>query len=264
MLVTALAYARGTGLDDSTWLAFAHALGYSATGIDLEILRRSRAADYLIQSAFDGHAEPISRLFHQALVDELLTGRQYRSNDERALFGALLPDTPEGWVHARAYARRHAAEHAAAAGQLPRLLDDLHYLTVADLSRLVPVLPTDPSSQLAPVSAVLRRAYVQAQALSPSRRARLLTLTSAHLGLHELQEQLQAALPDRFTLRWAHSLGSPHQQLFGHDYEVTALALGRLGNRDVIVSAAVVTPSCGCGMSRGSLSAAHSLDTLAR
>ena len=236
VLVTALAYARGAGLDDSTWLAFVHALGYSATALDLDVLRRSRAADYVIQSAFDSDAEPISRLFHQALVDELLTDRQYRSNDERALFGALLPDTPEGWEHGRAYARRHAAEHAAAAGQLSRLLNDFHYLTVADLTRLMPVLPTDLSSQFAPVTAVLRRAYVQAQALPAVRRARLLTLTSAHLGLHELQEHLQAAFPDRFTLRWAHSLGSPHQQLFGHDYEVTALAIGRLGNRDVIVS----------------------------
>ena len=35
-LLTALAYARGAGLDDPDWLAFATALGYSASG------RRSR------------------------------------------------------------------------------------------------------------------------------------------------------------------------------------------------------------------------------
>ena len=49
-LLTALAYARGTGLDDHAWLAFAAALGYSASIADLDALRRSPAADYLLQT----------------------------------------------------------------------------------------------------------------------------------------------------------------------------------------------------------------------
>jgi hypothetical protein len=49
-LPTALAYARGAGLDDPYWLAFAGALGYPVTVLDLDILRRSRAADYLLQT----------------------------------------------------------------------------------------------------------------------------------------------------------------------------------------------------------------------
>ena len=38
-LLTALAYARGTGLDAPAWLAFAAALGYSASVADLDALR---------------------------------------------------------------------------------------------------------------------------------------------------------------------------------------------------------------------------------
>ena len=41
-LLTALGYARGAGLDDPGWLAFAAALGYGATVVDLDALRRSR------------------------------------------------------------------------------------------------------------------------------------------------------------------------------------------------------------------------------
>ena len=41
-LLTALAYARGAGLDDPTWLAFAEALGYRSTVTDLDALRHSR------------------------------------------------------------------------------------------------------------------------------------------------------------------------------------------------------------------------------
>src|SRR5262249_8485894 len=49
-LLTSLAYARGTGLDDADWLAFAAALGYSASVADLDALRRSAAADFLLQT----------------------------------------------------------------------------------------------------------------------------------------------------------------------------------------------------------------------
>ena len=73
--LTALAYARGAGLDDPAWLAFAAALGYSAMVADLDALRRSPAADYLLQTtSAERGARPVTRLFHQALADELLAG----------------------------------------------------------------------------------------------------------------------------------------------------------------------------------------------
>ena len=57
-LLTALAYARGAGLDDPAWLAFAAALGYSASVADLDALRRSPAADYLLQTTTDRARRP--------------------------------------------------------------------------------------------------------------------------------------------------------------------------------------------------------------
>ena len=64
-LLTALAHARGAGLDDPTWLAFAAALGYSAGVADLDALRHSPAADYLLQTTTaERGARPVTRLFH--------------------------------------------------------------------------------------------------------------------------------------------------------------------------------------------------------
>ncbi|MFZ0120175.1 MAG: trypsin-like peptidase domain-containing protein, partial [Pseudonocardiaceae bacterium] len=47
-LLVALAYARGAGVNDALWLGFAAALGYPVSAIDLDHLRASAAADYLL------------------------------------------------------------------------------------------------------------------------------------------------------------------------------------------------------------------------
>jgi V8-like Glu-specific endopeptidase len=79
-LLTALAFARGSGVGDGLWLRFAHALGCTEVGkVDLDVLRDITAADYLLQTASDQsageQAGSVARLFHQALIDELLIGR---------------------------------------------------------------------------------------------------------------------------------------------------------------------------------------------
>jgi hypothetical protein len=55
-VLTALSYAEGTGLEDSAWQMFAAALGYSVTQAELDALRDSSAADYLLETttAADG------------------------------------------------------------------------------------------------------------------------------------------------------------------------------------------------------------------
>ena len=138
-LLTALAYARGAGLDDPAWLAFAAALGYDAAVADLDALRRSPAADYLLQATTpERGARPVTRLFHQALTDELLAPR-HQPSDESALLDMLLGQAEHtGWKDR--YLRDHVAEHAAAAGRLDQLLEDPRYLITVDPARLVPHL----------------------------------------------------------------------------------------------------------------------------
>jgi WD40 repeat protein len=235
-LLVALAYARGVGIEDRLWLRFSAALGYPAETADLDRLRTSTAADYLLQTVA-GHTGPVTRLFHQALVDELLARRDQRS-DEHRLLDVLLNAVAGagGWPHAGEYPHHHAGEHAATADQLPRLLEDPHYLAVAEFPRLLPLLAR-PALAANRTATVLRRVGARATTLPPTRRARLLALTAAHLGYPDLTRRLAAACSDGIVPRWAHSLGVPHQELADNTGRpVWAVAVGWVGERQVIVS----------------------------
>ena len=176
-LLTALAYARGAGLDDPAWLAFAAALGYSASVADLDALRRSPAADYLLQTTTtERGARPVTRLFHQALTDELLAPR-HQPSDESALLDMLLGQAEHtGWQDR--YLREHAAEHAAAADRLDQLLEDPLYLITVDPARLVPHLDAARSAPARATAAVYRQSAHLLARLDRPMRASQLELTA--------------------------------------------------------------------------------------
>src|SRR5205814_69486 len=95
---------------------------------------------------------PVTRLFHQALADELLAAR-YQTSDESVLLDLLLGKAERaGWQDR--YLRDHAAEHAAAAGRLDQLLEDPHYLLAVDPARVVPHLDAVRSSPARAAAAV--------------------------------------------------------------------------------------------------------------
>ncbi|WP_406063046.1 hypothetical protein [Micromonospora sp. NBC_00860] len=235
-LLTALAYARGDGIDERRWVEFAEALGYPVTRMHVQDLRQSPASAYLEHHETDDGDRTI-RLFHQALNDELLRQQDDPHRDERALLSTLLPATDggRGWADADAYRRTHAADHAEAAGMLPVLLNDPRFLTVADLDRLLSLLPAHPPPEVAPIAAVLRQA-TDARWRSPRRRGRLFALSAAHLGLCQLQASMGALSTDRLRVGWAHSLGNPHQVIGGHTGEGVVVSIGRFAGRTVVVS----------------------------
>ena len=237
-LLTALGYARGAGLDDPTWLAFAAALGYSANVADLDALRRSQAADYLLQTTFaEGRAGPVTRLWHEALTDELLAAR-YQSADESVLLDVLLGQAEHvGWQDS--YLREHAAEHAVAAGRLDQLLGDPLYLTTVDPGRLVPHLDTARTATARAVAAVYRQSAHHLTPLDPGMRASQLELSAHHLGYRDLAIRIADSAPDRpWQTSWSHGRTAiGHQVLTGHDGEVKAVAVGALPDgTPVIVS----------------------------
>ena len=228
-LLTALAYARGAGLDDPAWLAFAAALGYSASVADLDALRRSPAADYLLQTTTtERGARPVTRLFHQALTDELLAPR-HQPSDESALLDMLLGQAEHtGWQDR--YLREHAAEHAAAAGRLDQLLEDPLYLITVDPARLVPHLDAARSAPARATAAVYRQSAHLLARLDRPMRASQLELTAHHLGCRGLAARIAGAAPDRpWQTRWSHGRrATGHQVLTGHDGAVNAVAAGAL------------------------------------
>ena len=233
-LLTALAYARGTGIDDGTWQAFSQALGYPVTTAHLDQIRSSTGADYLVQTVVDDDG-PLTRLFHQALADELLV-RRHQSSDERALLSALRPAPGTTWAAASSYALTYAADHASNAQQLLSLVNDADYLAYADLARLPSLLSLDADVTADPAAVVVRQVAIRANPLPPGRRIRLLALTAAHFGLTDLRRRLADACDQPFIPEWAHSLGIPHAEIGDHANMVRAVAIGRIGDRDIIVS----------------------------
>jgi hypothetical protein len=239
-LLTTLAYARGAGLDDPGWLAFVAALGYSASAADLDALRRSPAAGYLLQTTTTERGDrPITRLFHQALADELLTPR-HQPSDESTLLDMLLSQAEHtGWEDR--YLRDHAAEHAAAAGRLDLLLEDPLYLITVDPARLVPHLH-DARSVPARAAAVYRQSAHQLALLDRSMRASQLELTAHHLGCRGMAARIADAAPRRpWQSRWSHGRrAADYQVITGHTGRVNAMAVGTLADgTPVIISSSV-------------------------
>ena len=246
VLLTVLAYARGAGLDDPTWLAFAKALQYPAKRQDLDFLRSSGGSDYLLQTtAAEQDAPAVTRLFHQALADELLVIRDQRS-DEGMLFIALLDKRRRSAQGGRrdwqdGYALEHLAEHAVAAGRLDELLEDPHYVVDVDPGRLVPHLNAARSAEARAVAAVYRQTAHQLPDLDGQMRSSQLELTAHRSGYATVAASIATAVPDRpWQMRWSRGrriVG--HQILTGHTGPVTAVAVGQLpdaGRTPVIIS----------------------------
>ena len=228
-LLTALAYGRGAGLDDPAWLAFAAALGYGVSVADLDALRRSPAADYLLQiTTTELSARPVTRLFHQALADELLAAR-HQPSDESDLLDLFLGQAEHtGWQDR--YLREHAAEHAAAAGRLDQLLEDPLYLLAVDPARLVPHLDTARSAPARGGAAVYRQSAHLLADLDRPTRASQLELTAHHLGCRSLAARIASTAPDRpWQTRWSHGRRATGYQVFpGHVGQVNSVAVGAL------------------------------------
>ena len=235
-LLTALAYARGTGLDDLTWLAFADALGYSSAVPDLDTLRHSSAADYLLQTTtIERGSRPVTRLFHQALTDELLAAR-HQPSDEGALLDMLLGLAGPDWFDAPSYILGHLAAHAAAADRLDELLEDPVYLAAADADQLLRVLPAATSSS---AKLLLQRVGSRLPGRPAAERAAVLELGARQLGDRRIADRLAELPPGGrpWSVRWAHQHPVGQDRILGwHDGPVRAVAVGQRDGREVVVS----------------------------
>ena len=239
-LLTALAYARGAGLDDPAWLAFADALGYSSVAADLDVLRHSPAADYLLQTTTtERGARPVTRLFHQALTDELLTAR-HQPSDESVLLDMLLGQAARTGRQTR-YLRDHVAEHAAAADRLDELLEEVlenpHYLLTVDPARLLPHLHAARSAPARATATVYRQTAHRLAALDEPARASQLELAAHRLGHRDLAARIAGAAPARaWHTSWSHGHSTTdHQVLTGHDGTVGAVAVGALRDGTAVI-----------------------------
>jgi WD40 repeat protein len=237
-ILTALAYAEGAGMDDSTWRLSSRALGYPVTQAELDDLRTCAVADYLLETNLE-HEGTFVRLFHRALNDQLLELRDYY-HDQNVLVTAFLRHVAAhgGWAAAEPYMLRHLADHAAQTGRLSELLSNPDFLLRADLAVINARAGRIPPSDRPPPAWVTLRAGAAAYGLPMDQRARLLAIVAAHFGLLSLSQVLASHADILLQPNWAHTLGAAHTQLTGHTGGVQAVATVPMPDGHILLASA--------------------------
>ncbi|MBU8858269.1 hypothetical protein KSK32_13675 [Micromonospora sp. WMMB482] len=237
LALTALAYAETPGLPLSLWRIAVTALGGTVTEDELLAFARTSAANFLVETG--GGSQPAYRLFHQALNDALLAGRderRTREDDQRRLVAAWTDlATETGWASVPGYLRSSLSHHAARAGLVEQLLADDDYMLHAQLDRLLSVIDTErPLSSLSQARVKLMQRTPLAMVASPAERAALFSVVERLDGLGSGIETVAAP----YRARWAHT--PPRQErsvLDGHSQAVYDVAAIELNDRRLLASA---------------------------
>ncbi len=241
-----LAYAEGAGLPfENLWAPLASALSeknYRAT--DVEWLMEHAGA-FLVEATEDDRS--VYRLYHQALIEHMRFPRRPLSEVQREFTKAVVrqsPDRRDGggkdWVQASPYARQHLASHAAAAGMLGELTNDLLYLATAEPRRLLHAMDKNTSSdQLnVEIAYVYQCTYHNLLTSTFAERASYLEMAARHNGLNALANSFaQLPLPLPFSVPWARwQFSAIHRVIARTGSPVQALVLGERAGRAVVVS----------------------------
>src|ERR1039457_6953862 len=241
-LLLPLAYAQGNGLPwEGIWPHLVEALspGSGYDNNDLTWLRKT-AGSYAVEGLAYGRSA--YRLYHQALTDHLLEGRDQRA-DQRAITDALITLDPphvngkqdsgilptsrsaSDWSGAHPYVRAHLATHAQRAGMLDSLLLDPGFLINAEPAGLLAALPAAqrPDAQLA--GRAYQRAVYQLQGQPEDYRYSYLELASRISDAVELANRIVDSAPHRrWSVPWTHwPRELPHRVLAGRLGQVNGI-----------------------------------------
>ena len=164
---------------------------------------------------------------------------QVRKAHQQITSALTPPGEPGGrdWGTAGPYARSRLAAHAAACGELDALASDPGFLLAADpgavLAQRAHLHTPDGKRALAAFDLSLH-AW---DAATPAARLDWLGANAARVHAAALTAACAIA-GGQWPVRWAAWTGQGHRMLPGHDDWVYAVAIGRAGDRDVIVSGA--------------------------
>ena len=229
--------------------AFLPSLGYPAglgSGETRKALDRLR---FYLRGDVDVDGSTLYRLFHEGLADQLRAGvgegaAAVTSPGPAARIWqhlyAMIPAGSDGsrqWQHADPYLLRHAAQHAAGAGRLEDLLQDTGFLTSADSANLASLLAALPAGAADGAADTYRASYASHSRQPPAARAQILAVDAARYGNLDLAQRLSSAAI--WQPVWASGQSRSARlrlTMTGHTGEVRAVAVGRAGDRDVIVS----------------------------
>ena len=242
-LLLPLAYAQGGGLPwEDVWPLLANTLapgrGYSNEDL---LWLAGHAGSFIVESGtLSGRS--LYRLYHRSLAEDLLSGRD-QAADQHAITTALTAHVPRrhngrlDWPDSHPYIRAHLATHAARRGGIDDLAQDPGFLLTADPPALLAALDTTASTP-ARAAADAYRAALPLMRRHPAERASYLQLTARCGRADPLADRIDAdALTGPWRTHWASwRLQRPHHQITGHDGPVTAVAVGELEGRPVVVS----------------------------
>ena len=242
-LLLPLAYSQGSGMPwEDIWPRLANTLtpGHGYSNEDLVWLRTA-AGSYAVEGVANGRS--VYRLYHQALVEHLLEGRN-QTTDQQAITETLLTQVPvrtggwPDWAAAHPYTRTHLATHAAHAGRIDTLLTDPGFLLAASRPQLLASLEAADSSHGRAVADAYRRAAHHLRAKPGREHASYLQLAARCGRAPNLADALDThGLPGMWSTWWASwRYQPPHQTLTGHTGWVSAVAVAELNGRPVVIS----------------------------
>jgi WD40 repeat protein len=239
--LAALAYAEAPGFTIDLWVtAIAAIYGVDLPALQLKNFSLSSAANFLIETSSLGDSNQY-RLFHQALNDSLIAGRDTSHSsvlDERAIARALIAvGRSTTWKRANDYLLRSLPGHAQRGSILDELLIDDDYLLHADLRRLIPIADQEASDKTRSRAQLIRKTP-QAINANPGTRIALFSVT-------ELQESLgecyaKSIDPAPYRAQW--STVAPRTEevtLEGSWGTVEALAPLQVDGRHLLASGSV-------------------------
>lgn len=231
-LLLPLAYSQGSGMPwENIWPRLATALARGDEyGNDDLVWLRTAAGSYAVEGVADGRS--VYRLYHQALVEHLLEGRD-QAADQQAITETLLAQVPlrtggrPDWAAAHPYTCTHLATHAARAGRIDTLLTDPGFLLAASRPQLLASLEAADSWPARAVADAYRRAARHLHGKPDREHAAYLQLAARRGRAPDLADALNAQdLSGTWSARWASWRYQPsHPILTGHAAAVTAVAM---------------------------------------
>jgi len=154
------------------------------------------------------------------------------------IIAGLIPPGASGerdWESCGPYVRRHLAAHAAVCGEIDSLACDLGFLLAADPGTVLAQRGNLRTPEGKRALAAFDLALDGWQSCTTVRMARL-AVSAARLRATELATACAQHSGGEWPIRWAAWTGQVQRKLAGHGGRVRAVAIGRAGDRDVIVS----------------------------
>ncbi|MGW1793144.1 caspase family protein [Streptomyces tubercidicus] len=241
-LLRPLAYAEGPGLPwDSLWAPLAEALsGEKCTNDDVDWLWRQAGA-YVVEVPA-GVDRSVFRLYHEALAEHLRHPRRSRE-DQRRMTAELIASVPvradgdgPDWDRAHPYVHAHLAGHAAASGDLERLLQDPWFLVHAEPGGLLAAMDGVRGGEAQRVRVMYRTSAHLYQRLRVHERAQVMAVDATRYRLEEYRRRLGRRL--EWAPRWA--TGSQTSILFRGELSSTSsdpLVAAERKGKPVVLSA---------------------------